>query len=140
MSQNPRLLVLTRMSKMRSYLDHGVLELDNNSAKRAMRCVVLGRKNYLFVSSEGGGKAAAIAYTLIETAKLNCVDPQAGLTHGFWAESPITRSLVSTNCCLGVTLLKQRNWKTHNPARAPSPDVCGRPGECKWFFGLILAM
>ncbi len=40
----------------------------------------LGRKNYLFMGSEGGGKAAAIAYTLIETAKLNSVDPQAWLT------------------------------------------------------------
>ena len=42
--------------------------------------MALGRKNYLFVGSEGGGKAAAIAYTLIETAKLNKVDPQAWLT------------------------------------------------------------
>ena len=72
---------LSRMNKMRSYLDHGVLELDNNTAERSMRCVALGRKNYLFVGSEGGGKAAAIAYTLIETAKLNGVDPQAWLTH-----------------------------------------------------------
>jgi transposase len=72
---------LTRMKKMRPYLDHGVLELDNNSAERAMRCVALGRKNYLFVGSKGGGTAAAIAYTLIETAKLNNVDPQAWLTH-----------------------------------------------------------
>jgi len=68
------------MKKMRAYLDHGVLELDNNTAERSMRCVALGRKNYLFVGSEGGGKAAAIAYTLIETAKLNGVDPQAWLT------------------------------------------------------------
>jgi transposase len=49
---------------------------DNNPAERAMRGVALGRKNYLFVGSEAGGKAAAIAYTLIETAKLNAVDPQ----------------------------------------------------------------
>ncbi len=39
--------------------------------------LALGRKNYLFMGSEGGGKSAAIAYTLIETAKLNGVDPQA---------------------------------------------------------------
>ncbi len=70
---------LTRMKKMRPYLDHGTLELDNNSAERSMRCVALGRKNYLFMGSEGGGKSAAIAYTLIETAKLNGVDPQAWL-------------------------------------------------------------
>ena len=45
-----------------------------------MRCVAIGRKNWLFAGSPGGGKAAAIAYTLIETAKLNSVDPQAWLT------------------------------------------------------------
>jgi hypothetical protein len=71
---------LTRMKKLRPWLDHGVLELDNNTAKRSMRPIALGRKNYLFMGSEGGGKAAAIAYTLVETAKLNGVDPQAWLT------------------------------------------------------------
>lgn len=71
---------LGRMKKMRGYLENGFLELDNNCAERSIRCVALGRKNYLFVGSEGGGKAAAIAYTLIETAKLNNVDPQAWLT------------------------------------------------------------
>jgi len=45
-----------------------------------MRPIALGRKNYLFRGSESDGKAAAIAYTLIETAKLNGVDPQAWLT------------------------------------------------------------
>jgi hypothetical protein len=50
---------------------------DNNAAKRGMSAIALGRKYYLFVSREAGGKAAAIAYTLIETAKLNAVDPHA---------------------------------------------------------------
>jgi transposase len=72
---------LARMKKLRPYLDHGCLEADNNCAERAMKPVALGRKNYLFVGSEGGGKSAAIAYTLIETAKLNGVDPQAWLTN-----------------------------------------------------------
>ena len=70
---------LARMKKLRPYLDHGFLELDNNAAERSMKPVALGRKNYLFVGSEGGGKSAAIAYTLIETAKLNGIDPQAWL-------------------------------------------------------------
>ena len=61
-------------------LDHGILELDNNTAERSMRGIAIGRKNWLFMGSEGGGKSAAIAYTLIETAKLNGVDPQAWLT------------------------------------------------------------
>ena len=75
------LYALTRMARMRPYLDHGILEIDNNTAERAMRAVALGRKNYLFVGSQTGGKSAAIAYTLIETAKLNGVDPQAWLNN-----------------------------------------------------------
>ena len=71
---------ITRMKRLRPYLDHGILELDNNSAERSMRAIALGRKNYLFMGSDRGGKSAAIAYTLIETAKLNGVDPQAWLT------------------------------------------------------------
>ncbi len=67
------------MTRLRPYLDHGILEIDNNAAERAMRAIALGRKNYLFVGSQTGGKAAAMAYTLIETAKLNGVDPQAWL-------------------------------------------------------------
>lgn len=71
---------LSRLPKARPYLGNGHLELDNNSAERAMKPIALGRKNYLFMGSEGGGKSAAIAYTLIETAKLNNIDPQAWLT------------------------------------------------------------
>jgi hypothetical protein len=100
---------LARMRKLRPYLEHGCLEADNNSAERALKPVALGRKNFLFVGSEGGGRSAAIAYTLIQSAKLNGVDPQA------WspmcsAASPTTRSLGSASCCLGITLRPQRNW------------------------------
>ena len=70
---------LTRLPKARPYLDHGFLELDNNTAECAVRPVTLGRKNYLFMGSEAGGKSAAIAYTLIETYKLNKVNPEAWL-------------------------------------------------------------
>ncbi len=51
----------------------------DSSAERAVRPVTLGRKNYLFMGSEAGGKSAAIAYTLIETCKLNRVNPEAWL-------------------------------------------------------------
>jgi len=71
---------LDRLPKARPYLENGVLEADNNCAERAIKPVALGRKNWMFAGSEGGGKAMAIAYTLIETAKLNGVDPQAWLT------------------------------------------------------------
>ena len=57
-----------------------MLELDNNICERSIRPIALGRKNYLFMGSIGGGKAAATAYTLIETAKVNGVDPEAWLT------------------------------------------------------------
>ena len=53
---------------------------DNNAAERGMRGIALGRKNFLFMGSDNGGRSAAIAYTLIETAKLNGVDPQSWLT------------------------------------------------------------
>ncbi|CUJ90554.1 Transposase [Ruegeria denitrificans] len=71
---------LGRLPKARAYLDHGCLELDNNTAERAVKPVAIGRKNWMFAGSEGGGKAMAVAFTLIETAKLNGVDPQAWLS------------------------------------------------------------
>ena len=70
---------LGRLPKARAYLDNGFLEIDNNTAERAVRPVAVGRKNYLFMGSEAGGKSAAIAYTLIETAKMNDVNPEAWL-------------------------------------------------------------
>ena len=71
---------LNRMPKTRPYLDNGFLELDNNTCERAMKPVAIGRKNWMFAGSQRGGNSMAIAYTLIETAKLNKVDPQAWLT------------------------------------------------------------
>ncbi len=69
------------------------LELDNNTAERSMKPIALGWKYYLFMGSERGGKSAAIAYTLIETAKLSGVDPQAWLTDvlGRIADHKITK-------------------------------------------------
>jgi transposase len=77
---------LGRMPKARPYLSNGHLDLDNNAAERAVRPVAIGRKNWMFSGPAGGGKAMAIAFTLIETAKLNNVDPQAWLT---WVLSQI---------------------------------------------------
>ena len=59
------------------FLDDGRLEIDNNIAERAMRCVALGRKNWLFAGSKAGGDRAAAIYSIIETAKLNGLEPQA---------------------------------------------------------------
>ncbi len=56
------------------------MSIDNNAAERGKRSIAVGRKNFLFMGSDKGGKSAGIAYTLIETAKLNGVDPHAWLT------------------------------------------------------------
>ncbi|NKB59571.1 MAG: IS66 family transposase [Alphaproteobacteria bacterium] len=71
---------ITRLKRLRPYLDNGTLEIDNNAAERAIRGVAVGRKNWLFAGSQRGGRSAAITYTLIETARLNDIDPQAWLT------------------------------------------------------------
>jgi transposase len=63
---------------VRAFLENGMLELYNKTAERVTRPAALGRKNWLFAGFEAGGKAAAIAYTLIETAKLDGVDPKPG--------------------------------------------------------------
>ena len=57
------------------YADDGLLEMDNNAAERALRCVAMGRKNYLFAGSDAGGERAAAIYSLIGSAKLNGLDP-----------------------------------------------------------------
>ncbi|MCI2811409.1 IS66 family transposase, partial [Eoetvoesiella caeni] len=63
------------------YLDDGRIEIDNNTAERALRGVALGRKNYLFLGSDAGGERAATMYSLLGTAKLNDINPQAYLRH-----------------------------------------------------------
>jgi transposase len=70
---------LTRWTALTRYGDDGRLEIDNNAAERAIRPLALGRKNYLFAGSDIGGQRAAAIYSLIETAKLNGLDPEAYL-------------------------------------------------------------
>lgn len=72
---------LSRWPALTRYRDDGCLEIDNNAAERALRAVALGRKNYLFVGSDTGGERAAALYSLIGTAKLNGLDPEAYLRH-----------------------------------------------------------
>ncbi|MBV8073508.1 MAG: IS66 family transposase [Acidobacteriaceae bacterium] len=62
------------------YVNDGRLEIDNNAAERALRVIALGRKNYLFQGSDAGGEYAAAIYSLIGTAKLNDLDPEAYLS------------------------------------------------------------
>jgi transposase len=71
---------LNHWSGLILFLDDGRLELDTNTVERAMRPVALGRKNALFAGSDSGGRHWAIIATLIQSAKLNDVDPLAWLT------------------------------------------------------------
>ena len=71
--------MLRRWDAFTRFLEDGRVCLTNNAAERALRCVPLGRKAWLFCGSDRGGERAAILYTLIQTARLNNVDPQAWL-------------------------------------------------------------
>jgi transposase len=72
---------LGRWTQLFRYVNDGLLEIDNNAAERSLRAVAIGRKNYLFAGSDAGGERAAAMYSLIGTAKLNGVDPEAYLTY-----------------------------------------------------------
>jgi transposase len=63
------------------FLEDGRLCMTNNAAERTLRCVAVGRHNWTFAGSDEGGRRAAAIYTLVETCKLNGVDPQAWLAH-----------------------------------------------------------
>ena len=71
--------MLKRWPAFTRFLDHGKICLTNNAAERALRGIALGRRSWLFAGSDRGGERAAAIYTLITTAKLNDVDPQAWL-------------------------------------------------------------
>ena len=75
------------------FLEDGRICLTNNAAERALRGVALGRKAWLFAGSERGGERAAFMYSLIVTAKLNDVDPQAWLADVLAriADTPVSR-------------------------------------------------
>jgi hypothetical protein len=84
---------LSRWAALTRYRDDGRLEIDNNAAERALRAVALGRKNWLFAGSDDGGERAAAIYSLLGSAKLNDLDPEAYLRHVLEriADHPINR-------------------------------------------------
>lgn len=93
----------SRWDALSRYTTDGRLEMSNNAAERAIRPLALGRKNYLFVGSDSGGVRAAAMYTLVQTARLNGLDPEAYLRDVFAriADHPINR----------IEALLPWNWK-----------------------------
>ena len=97
---------LTRWDGLTLFLVDGRIELDNNSVERSIRPLALNRKNALFAGSDQGGESWAVIASLIETCKLNDVDPQA------WLASTLTRLANGhSNCRLGDLM----PWN-HTPA------------------------
>jgi len=84
---------LARWTQLTRYRDDGRIEIDNNTAERSIRPIVLGRRNYLFAGSDAGGQRAANIYSLIGSAMLNQMDPYLYLRHVLEriAEHPINR-------------------------------------------------
>ena len=84
---------LSRWDALLRYIEDGQIEIDNSAAERSLRGVALGRKNYLFAGSDAGGERAATLYSLIGSAKLNGLDPEAYLRNVLTriADHPISR-------------------------------------------------
>jgi transposase len=84
---------LSRWEALLRFVDDGCIEMDNNAAERSLRGVALGRKNYLFAGSDSGGERAAAIYSLIGSAKLNGLDPEAYLREVLTriADHPVNR-------------------------------------------------
>jgi transposase len=85
--------MLRRWDSFTRFLGDGRICLTNNAAERALRCVPLGRKAWLFCGSDRGGQRAAVFYTLIQSARLSDIDPQAWLADALTriAECPVSR-------------------------------------------------
>lgn len=97
--------MLRRWPSFTRFLDDGRICLTNNAAERALRGVALGRKAWLFCGSDRGGQRAAILYSLIVTAKLNDVDPQA------WLADVLAR--IAAHPAQQLDELLPWNWKAH---------------------------
>jgi transposase len=96
--------MLKRIDAFTRFLDDGRICMSNNAAERALRGIALGRKSWLFAGSDRGGERAAVMYTLIQTAKLNNVDPQA------WLADVLAR--IADHKITDLAALLPWNWKS----------------------------
>ena len=101
--------LLNRWAAFTRFLDEGRICLSNNAAERALRGVAVGRKNWTFAGSVAGGHRAAAVYTLIETCKINDVDPQA------WLADVLAR--LPDHPASKVTELLPWNWKANQQSK-----------------------
>ena len=99
-----------RWGTLTRFLHDGRICLSNNAAERALRGVAVGRHNWTFAGSDRGGERAAAVYTLIETAKLNSIDPQA------WLADVLAR--LPDHPARRIEQLLPWRWVTHTKARA----------------------
>ena len=96
---------LSRWHAFSLFLDEGRVAIDNNAAERAVRPIALGRKNFLFAGSMAGGETLADAMTLIETAKMNGLNPQTYLTD--------VLARINDHMINRLHELLPWNWKSH---------------------------
>jgi transposase len=101
--------MLNRWDMFARFLDDGRICLTNNAAERALRGIALGRKSWLFAGSDRGGERAAVMYTLIQTARLNGVDPQA------WLADVLAR--INDHNIRKLDQLLPWNWRQPIPSR-----------------------
>lgn len=104
--------MLTRWSSFTRFLSDGRICLSNNAAERAIRSLALGRRNWLFAGSDRGGQRAAVMYSLITTAKMNGIDPQA------WLADVLAR--IANHPAQRLDELMPWNWATHQVAIVPN--------------------
>jgi transposase len=100
--------LLKRWAAFTRFLDDGRICLSNNAAERALRGIALGRKSWLFAGSDRGGQRAAVMYSLIITAKMNDVDPQA------WLADVLAR--IAGHSVHRIDELLPWNWRSSAPA------------------------
>jgi len=102
--------LLKRRTVFTRFLDDGRVCMSNNAAERELRAVAMGRKNWTFAGSDEGGRRAAAIYTLIQTAKLNDIDPQA------WLADVLAR--LPDHPAERISQLLPWNWSCELQARA----------------------